>query len=363
MWAILLMVLTTLLFLVPLIPALQELEKRRDVQPLTIVPTHHGNIHQFADSFRAYIERELSTLASSAGAGKWVERYAFVGDEQMFWPSAEEAKGGVTQRVIVAEQRLTLPDNFTFQGEIYGRGSVYSGLRNQMRGVLVKHDLFIQRESVLLRWAHARSAYVGEGCFLFGRLSAEESVVLDIGCRFVRVNAPCVKFGAGQVAHPKPVTVISHAAGEGKTAFVPDAADITRDGRIVLDHSMSFPENSFYQGDMVICGDIVIGRGSVIAGSIKGHGTVTLQDDVHIGGSLVCGRSLVIGRSCVIGGPVISENELDMDADVAIGSIDKPTTVTASTIRVTIPAIVYGTVWAREKGVVMPPLLTGGDIT
>lgn len=360
MWATLLIVLTMLLFLVPLIPALQELHKRRDVQPLTIVPTHHGNIHQFAESFRVFIERELSTFDAGTISSKWGECYAFIGEEERFWPSAKEAQRGMTQRIVVAEKRLTLPDNFAFQGEIYGQDCVRSGLCNQLRGILVKHDLVLQRETVVLRWAHARSAYVAEGCLLFGRFSVEKTLVIDLGCRFMRIHAPCVKFGTQQ-STPAPVGF--QAAGEGRAEFVPDTKDITRDGRMVLDQNLDFPENSFYRGDMVICGDITIGQGSTIIGSIKSHGNVTLGPGVHIGGALVCGGSLMVGSACTIGGPVISENEVEIGSDVAIGSTGKPTTVTAATIRVTTPAEVHGTVWAREEGVVMPPILAGGDIT
>jgi predicted acyltransferase (DUF342 family) len=351
MWALLLLTLTVLLFLLPLIPALHELQQKHDAQPLSIIPTYKGNIRQFEQSFREFIEREIGLQASGHATADFDARYSLIGMNGLFQPSQEEEQNRMTHRVIVSEGPLALPDNYAFLGEVYGRHSIQSGIHNQLRGLLAENELVIQRDSAVLRWAHARNVRVGQNCHIFGRLSAEEELILETGCRFTRLNAKSVRFGSDSMA-PMAREAVT------KITLIPAAPNIPDGGRWLTDSDMTLPENCLFHGDIMVCGELSIGRGCKIIGSVKGHGNVRLEPDVSISGALVSGKSLVIGRDCKIGGPIIAEKELDIDTGSVIGEEARPTTVTAPVIRVAMAVQAYGTVWAREAGTFVPSTQT-----
>ena len=60
-----------------------------------------------------------------------------------------------------------------------------------------------------------------------------------------------------------------------------------------------------------------------------------------------------IGPRCAIHGPVIAERELAIAAGTRCGTLKHPTTVSAPHIEVEEGVVVFGTLWARERGQVV----------
>lgn len=348
MWELSLLCLTVVILLLPLLPALWEWWAKRDVEPLHIIQTHEGNIRYFAEQFRAFITNELRALTSHGVTAEPRAQYCVIAATSAFRPSQEEYSQRITQRRLLAIGRLALPDNFTFARELYGRDTIVSGKHNRFRAVLAERDLVLGAKSVVGNWIHARRVYGAPDCLIFGRLSAEKEIVLEPGCRFTRVHAPWVQFGAD--ASPRREAQ-GHTLDNQPQAMVQvPGAELDSTGRWIVDGHLDFPAYGVFSGDIVVYGNLTIRRGAAIHGSVKARGTLRLESAVTVRGALISGTDLIIGTACAVCGPLMAEQQVDIDAGVVVGTLEKLTTVTAPHIHITSGVIVHGTVWAREQG-------------
>lgn len=353
MWGLLLISLTTMLFLLPLFPALQEWRLKRDISPLKIVQAHAGRADYFSDSFRALIQGDIAALTNHASTSVPRENYCVVETNGAFIPNRKENQNRITHRAVLAFGVLWLPDNLVFLREVYSKQSILGGDVNRFRAVLAEDELLIGRNSTVLRWAHARTVRVGQDCHLPGRLSAKEEIVLEMGCTFTRIHAPCVKFG------PDPSELVDErmvddAPESEHKAMLHLLKSDDGDNRWVVDNDLEFPENGVFCGDIVARGNILIRHGAQIMGSVKANGTLRIERNVTITGSLVSSKNLIIEGRCAVAGPVVAERQIDIHSGAVIGGASKPTTVSAPVIRVAGDTVVYGTVWAWEQGLVLP---------
>lgn len=80
---------------------------------------------------------------------------------------------------------------------------------------------------------------------------------------------------------------------------------------------------------------------------------MVLEGGVLVEGSLISARKMSIGPHCAIHGPVVAERELAIAAGARCGTLEHPTTVSAPNIDVKEGVVVFGTLWARERGQVV----------
>ena len=359
MWDLLLIGLTTMLFLLPLLPALQEWRLQRDITPLDIIQSHAGHPHHFSDTFRVFIQNEMSALTDHTRLFEPAENYYLIKENDIFQPNQDERQDQATQRIVIACGTLSLPENFAFPREIYGKQTVVGIGGNYFRAILAEDKLFIGRRSTVLRWAHAHTIHVDSDCHLTGRLSAVEEIELEAGCTFIRLHAPCVKFGT-TVFIPPDRDIKENTLVDMRNPMLhqPDSGD-DKDNRWISQGDLEFPENEIFCGDIVVRGNILIRRGARIIGSVKASGTLRIEPSVTITGSLISSKQLIIAQSCIVGGPVVSEQRINIDTGVVVGTMAKLTTLTAPVIHIATGSVIYGTAWARHQGLVRSAGKTG----
>jgi predicted acyltransferase (DUF342 family) len=173
-------------------------------------------------------------------------------------------------------------------------------------------------------------------------------VVLEEDCRFERLHAPRVAFGALRVEPPPaPGTELpvleADRIGPGVTIEVGA-------GRWLIRGDVEIPPEARVESDLVVTGRCRIRRGAVVAGSVKSHKTLVLEDDVQILGSTVSEGDIGTGRNCHLHGPVVSEREVRMATGTVVGRPDALTTVSALDLTVAPGVVVHGTVWAHRRG-------------
>jgi cytoskeletal protein CcmA (bactofilin family) len=206
--------------------------------------------------------------------------------------------------------------------------------------------------AAILRWAHARTVHALADCLLLGRVSAEEELVVEPGCRFSRLNAPRIVFGAvavpgGADRGPDRRAGLWRAPA---TAGPPRSALVA--GRWVAGGDVEIPAGEVFRGDLVVRGDLLLRRGAAVDGSVKAHGDVRLDPGAAVAGAIVATRSIhAVGR-CAVGGPILAETEVKLGAGSVVGAPDAPATVSAPAIRIEPGVVVHGTAWAREDGTV-----------
>ena len=346
MWVSLLLVGTTLLFLLPLLPTLIELRLREDIQPVAVDPANAGNIDYFAESFLDFITPAIADFQAGKTQRLIDQDYSLFRDDTGFDADAAEMLQSIRHRITIGLGSLHLPAEVYFSQEIFSQKNIDCGERSRLRSVLAIGNLHLGGDSQLLRWAHARNISVDSGCLLLGRVSAEAELVLQPRCEFTRLNAQTITVAS------EPGSPIADSqqplAPTTEVTMLRERAD--RSGRVLWEGDLDFPEFGFWRGDLIVRGNALIRVNAQISGSIKVYGDIQIEPGAGIDGTLVCNGDIHIAEQCRLKGPVVSEQQITIDQHTRIGNPDTPTTVTAPSILVVAGVTVHGSLWARNRG-------------
>jgi len=346
--AVLLVLLAGILFTLPLLPALTELRLKRDAQPLEVIRQHAGEIRHFSYGFRTYITNLLEPLRQCTSLGTTARGTMPDGDQYLLLGRADNTRflstEGTTltcQLVVAAGVDVVLPDGVTFAKEVYAAGEFTGGEENVFRALLGEKEIHVRRGTTVIRWAHAVGAFRAErDCDLYGRISSDHEIQLDSGCAFQRLNAPRIMLGRSgtQETNVDTETVLTPLPG----------------GRRVVDKDLEIQPGEIVSENIVTRGKLHIGAGARVQGSVKSHEHMVLEAGVHVDGSLISASTMRIGRDCRVTGPVIAEREIAIETGTRCGSVLVPTTVSAPMIEIADGVTVFGTIWARTEGQVVP---------
>jgi hypothetical protein len=343
-----LVLLGAILFMLPLLPALTELWLKRDAQPLDVVQQFAGEIRHFSHGFRNYIADLLEPLRECVASGTTARGSMPDGDPYLLLGRADDTRfvsaGGTTvacQSVVAAGMDVVFPDGITFAKEVYAAGEFIGGEKSVFRALLGEKDIHLRRASTVIRWAHAVGAFRAErDCDLYGRISSDCEIQLESGCAFQRLNAPRI--------------VLGRTVAEGTNVDTETVRTHVASGRRLVDEDLKIEAGEIVSANIVTRGRLHIGAGAFVLGSIKSHKHMVLEAGVRVEGSLISASTMRIGPDCRIAGPVIAERGIAIESGTRCGSVRVPTTVSALTIAIADGVTVFGTIWARTEGQVVP---------
>jgi cytoskeletal protein CcmA (bactofilin family) len=344
----LLALLAGILFSLPLLPALTELRVKRDAQPLNVIQQYAGEIRHFSYGFRSYIADLLEPLRECVASGTTAQGTMPDGDQYLLLGRADNARLGSTggktatcQSVVAAGMDVVLPDGITFAKDVYAAGELTGGEKSVFRALLGEKDIRLGPASTVIRWAHAVGVFRAErDCDLYGRISSDREIQLESGCAFQRLNAPRIVLGPLDAEEPD---------ADAETAPISQPA-----GRRLVDEDLEIQAGETVSANIVTRGKLYIGAGARVLGSVKSHEHMALEAGVHVEGSLISASTMQIGPDCRITGPVIAEHGITIETGTRCGSVRAPTTVSAPTIEIADGVTVFGTIWARTEGQVVP---------
>jgi cytoskeletal protein CcmA (bactofilin family) len=343
-----LVLMVSLMFMLPLVPALAELHRKSDALPLNVVQQNAGDVRHFANGFRNYIKVLEPTLQQCVANGSTASGTLSDGVDYLVLGRPDEAlvlalrqPDATHQVLVVAGADLSVPAEATFSQDIYARGHFEGGEKNTYRAILGEKNVHLGALTRVLRWVHAVGEFTADpGCRLYGRISSDSLIHLHANCSFLRLNAPSIEIGDVVVSAdtPPPPTLAPAEPGSGASRlFLHDGDFEVQAGRVIT-------------SDLVIRGKLRIRSGARIRGSVKSVEDMVIEDGVSVEGSVISARKMRVGPRCVIHGPVVAERELAIAAGSRCGTLEHPTTVSAPTIRVEEGVVVFGTLWAREQG-------------
>jgi carbonic anhydrase/acetyltransferase-like protein (isoleucine patch superfamily) len=311
---------TLVWFALPFVPAFAEWRRTGVMEPLPIPADHDGDVRHFAKRFRTFVASEP-------------ER------EQGETTSEYSARRVATLRAFVAHSPLVVDRDSVIPGDVYATTSVYGWDDVEYRGLLADEDVALGRRSLVTRWIHtAGNLRVGAASALLGRASADGLLRVEEGTSFEWLSAPRIEFGARRDS----AIPIEHAPAPAAPTLAPRC----------IDDDLDIPAGSQIDEDLIVSGQVRVGEGSTIRRSIKSHRTLELSRGVSVRGSLVSNTDVVVADDCAIGGIVVAERSIQIGARTRIGRQATLSTVSAPKITVAPGAVVHGTVWARESGFV-----------
>jgi hypothetical protein len=350
-WTIMLSLTVTLLFLLPMLPALSELYWPRDNKPLRVVREFDGNIANFALGFDGFIESELGGMLRSMSPESFRHETLSSGEPCIVLgktaelPLTEGAESTLDQMVI-GSGNLNLPGNIAYLKEVYASGDFSCGSQTILRAILSHGLIQLAQDSAILRWSHARGELIAEqGVQMFGRASSDSGMKLADGVVFERLYAPRIAFG-DETDRLDSVFL----PDDSLTEWLPDSK--TEGNRWRLKKDTSMPPGHLCKATLIAQGSLYIGNDCRMTSAIKSKKDLMLGDRCRCDDAIIAGAHLETGEGCRISGPLISESSILLRRGCIVGSADKPTTVSAPQISIEPGAIVFGTIWARERGAV-----------
>ena len=334
------------LFFLPLVPAIRELYFSSDSQPLTVVQQHAGEIRYFAESFRNYIATLRESLDKATHTGSVIRGVLPDGVPYLVMGSddcglLERSSDGICQSLIAVGVDLVAPEKTSFLQDIYAAKNFVGGEHAAYRAILGEKNIELGAASTVGRWIHAVGTFVAQkNCDLHGRISSNHAIRLDRGCAFQRLNAPQIALGRVSSG-----CLIPAVATNQVTEIV--------SRRFLYEGDYEIAAGELMVGNLCVRGDLRVGSGARVLGSVKSGARLTVEPGAVIEGSLVSMLELHIGRGCVVHGPIIAERRLVIASEARCGDLARPTTVTAARIEVAEGTVVFGSLWARELGVVV----------
>ncbi len=345
--AVVLAGLTLALLLAPWWPALAEWRRPTDLAPLPMDPADGLDADFLATRFSAQLTDALRRQQRRIGRS----RLASAPDARTSagaWPlKLRERRSGLTRRVWHGNGDLQLPAGINCLAEVAAPGRIDTAAGRAYRALWSGTVLNLAANGALLRWAHARQIEVAAGCRLAGRVTAEVSITVWGRALFTRLHAPLICFAIWPDAVP-PIAQPRRRplAGDLPAPVVWDHGA----GRGVCQGSLGVPEWSAWRGDLVCHGHLALGAGCIADGSLKAGGELWLGPHGRVGGSLVARGRVVLAERCHVAGSVLSDHGVVLGAGCVIGQPDRPASVCAPRIEVGAGVVVYGTLWATERG-------------
>ena len=328
-------VVVVLLMLLPLLPAVLELVRKTDVTSLGINRMHTGSSNVFAENYRKYLESHglLEQLQDY-----WNSRLAA-------WSPLLDKK---VDEEVLATPGLLIPADFSCLKEVYCAGDVETRSSVIVRSLLAEGELILGDQNSVVRWASARRMLIGRNATLFGRMVAQQEMCFTGPASFQRIQAPVIRMGTPwQPIMPMgPYREFDITALEHTVFFNEDIQ------RVVVEGNLTIPDDTVIRGHLVVHGTLKIGHGCYIQGSLKASGNIHIGNAVAIEGAMVSDMSVSCLNDCLLLGPILAERFVYIGSRCVLGSLHSPISISSSSIRLKLPMLVHGTVWARTRGAI-----------
>ena len=178
---------------IPFIPALMELLRPKDAAPLNAVGQDAGSLTYFATSFTERVRSEglLGTsVPPRLSDGSPVRVHNAM---TPLTPSRDP----ITDVVVLMDDTPMMP-GLVVATECLARRTFHGGTNCTYRAILGQRDVRLDEGSTVLRWVHANGRLeAAAGTRLMGRATSDREILLAVGVRFDRLDAPMVRVGGG----------------------------------------------------------------------------------------------------------------------------------------------------------------------
>ncbi|GEM_PF-2648526 len=267
------------LFMLPLLPAFAELRARRDIGPIPIDDADNG---ETAYRLEALAPR-LPDLATLGHAKPWLQAETYVVPSGAHLPSARTGsavhmQAGATADVLISGSTLVME-----------------------QGAQVHH--LVHAETLISRGAVT----------LNGRASAGSLVVLAAGSRTFRVAAPCIVTA--------PLTAAPQAVVRDEQPTPLTRVPERHTGDLVIE------EGKVRLADLVVSGNLALGKDARVVGHIKAHGNIELAEGAAVEGAMFAGGHILCHGSNRVQGPISAAWRVELGNGTCAGSADVPCSV------------------------------------
>jgi len=291
---ILAFILFAVFFVLPFFPAISEVIRKQDSNPLFISMDYNKDPRYFCKSFKKIIKIAVAGLTGDHQIKKVMLSKK---EDIRITESLHVTTGEQMEMLLYVQGDMVSDANVLFNKEIYVSGNAHIGPGNILHVLAAEGNMTIADGTTFERWLDAEGDLkVGSQCHL--GISASCGGRLDIadGCVFRRLYGMPVTTGNVQ-------TVDDSKGLSAEPLFQPGSSFVRKTDKVVA-------EGSVLSGNIVFLKDVVIGRNSIVNGSVKCYGDITLEDNVNIHGNIFADGKISIGRKAIIRGHIFSQNSI-----------------------------------------------------
>lgn len=331
-------VICLVLLSLPFIPAYREWKYPSDSVALPVFVNYENDIDHFAKRLHADVAAKLGL-----GLATGYEEFNFVPipAENMQWSNSE--KRLISTCSIETMMPICSPQ------PLYVQGSLKTGSDSVFSALYATGDIELGTRSKILNWAHADGTVsLGENSTALKRISSGSRIALGDGAWFERLSAPSVLFSTNTSSNHQPTEV---SPSEASLEDIPNAIQQTPSLYYVRG-DCELAADSIYHGSLIVTGQLIIGFRTTLIGNIKTHKDILLREGASVQGAVTCEKFIHLYAGTSVLGPLFSERDIVIGADAEIGRADAPTSVNARNILVDPGAVVHGSIWAHEIGMV-----------
>lgn len=325
----------------PFYPAWREWQRPTDRQALRMA---HGDDSQA--SLSRLLRQQMTTLLGSGSP------LAYESLEQALARGTSPQSGTHPRPVFIARTSHA-EHRIHSRGPVWAAGDLQLRQDSELNEVLAEGHLVLGPNTRVRAWAHAdKTLLLGEACVVAQQITSDHGVALARGCCFHRIQAPVILFGRPRAhertasdplhqrlpVHPPP----AGARPWGPHGWRVDGDCIVRDGH-------------HFNGSLVVTGVLSVGKGALLEGDVKAHQGIVIGARAHLTGSVISDNGIRVFEEAVIAGPLVSESVLRLGAGVCLGSLQAPTSVSASVILADDGVTAHGSVQAVQAGLVWGP--------
>ncbi len=323
----------------PFLPAILEMIRKKDADPLFISSNYSKDPRYFGKSYKQIINRAIAGLpaASQLSDVMLSKKESIQITQSISIPGSQEYA-----HLLFVQGDLTSGAGVHFKKEVYVAGDSDTGPDNIFRVLAAEGNVTLGEATRFERWLDAEGDLAaGANCHLGISAACGGSLRLGKGCSFRRLYGMPV--ATGEIRRPpdidSPDTQPAGPSGPASSLIRKTASRIE-------------PESILY-GNIVFLHDVHIGRHCVAHGSIKCYGDITLEEHVTIHGNIFADGSIIIGRGAVISGHIFSQNETLVSEDSVISRPEVIKSVLGKkSVRLSPNVTIYGYISTEGEGTV-----------
>ncbi|MDH4395596.1 MAG: polymer-forming cytoskeletal protein [Limnobacter sp.] len=331
----------------PFLPAFREWLYPSDFTALPIAPNYSSDIDHFASRLQRDVAAKMG-LGTPTGYE----------DFQLLTNWTDNMDWSKVSKRLICKSSIDSKNPIRSRHPLYVEGDIRSGVNSEFSALYATGDINLGTESEVLDWAHADGTLrLKNNSVALRRVSAGAAIELGNEVWFERLHAPVLLFGrndntALQRDHDAVVTLPQQIAGS--YADLPNAHQQTPQ-LFLIQGDCALPPGYVYTGSLVVTGFLTIGASTTVVGDIKVRKGLSIGNRASVQGAITCEKRVYMFKDARAWGPLVSESDILIGSGTVIGLVDFQTTVSARNIIVEEGAIVHGTVWAHEIGMVKAP--------
>ncbi|MCW5943517.1 MAG: hypothetical protein KIS66_14890 [Fimbriimonadaceae bacterium] len=333
----LLMMVFFILILLPFFPGLIELRSPKDDLPLRIDMEYIRDPRYFALAFRQRVQENL-TREAQGGPGA----------RPRLQPMVTLGPGTNTSGTIMALDHIEVGRGSKL-GDAYSYGDLRIAEQSEIESAAADGSLLIESDSVIRGWIDSEGdATVGNGVNLGVSASSASTLTIGERCEFQRLWGLPVRTSEEPVSRYVPDFPRDREEIIGKDSGV-EIEDAAR----WSSRDMTIPAGSTVGRDLVAYGDVRIGANSIVLGTVKSRGVVTLDEGVIIEGSVIGQRGVNCIGNATIFGNVFSSRDVELGPGTVVGRPQAFKTVFSQTRVLLARGVeVFGWIVSEEGGTV-----------